>query len=269
MLDDLAGKTIVEPYSIAPTQFDEATLGYDIRVRSQKVVFFQFKRIQYSRGGMQTKVYKIPPGQLLALQGNAAGPGRAFYALPQIETENEMQLALLGRNYFGVIAFVDAHVLQGGVSRVTFDTRTATWHAEGRLAPYAVTTYSWARIRTGLEDCTLGIPLWEREPEAEPVITEAGRAFLGRRRLMDGLSERFVALQEAAQVGEPEPAPELDELASQLLEITAVPQESVRWSPAKSAIVEFLQSELRKRVNVSFKDWNLDQGQLLRLPMVQ
>ena len=266
MLDDLAGTTIVEPYSIAPTQFEEATLGYDIKVRSQKVVFFQFKRVQYTRGGMQVKVYKIPPGQLLALQGNAAGPGRAFYALPQIETENEMQLALLGGNYLGVMTFVDAYVLQGGVSRFSFDTRGGTWDAEGRLAPYAITTYNWARIRAGLEDCTLGIQLWERTAEAELAITAAGRAFLGRRSLMDGLSERFVALQGTAQVAEA--APVLDELASRLLEIAAFSQDSDQWSPAKSALVELLQSELRERVNVSFKDWNLDRGQLLRLPMV-
>ncbi len=49
VLDDLRQQYQSEPYAVAPTQFDERNLGYDARIQTQKILYFQYKRASAHR----------------------------------------------------------------------------------------------------------------------------------------------------------------------------------------------------------------------------
>src|SRR2546430_1684306 len=114
MLDSLATPGLPEPYSVAPSQWDEHWLGYDVRIRSMKSVQFQYKRAR------KRWTFRIDRWQLLALLLNTISRGMSFYALPCIWDEYEMRNALRQGNYLDRVTFIDVLDIHPGTNQLTY-----------------------------------------------------------------------------------------------------------------------------------------------------
>ena len=260
MLDDLSVASQSEPYAIAPTQFEEEKLGYDVALRAQKILFFQYKRASARKRFWS---YPTSTHQLLSLILHSGGPKRAYYALPQLWTERDLRGVLPPPTdrYFDRITFLDVWQIPLWTKRIRYEN--GEWWSRGHGLKVALSPERWAPIFWDIVSCDAGLPLWERLDGDEIEYTLNGREYLERRsRLRELTSEIGSRLQSSNESNLLQLSVQFAETLLRLIPSREVEAESRARQLVISSVAEELFGSLRLAKSPDLVNWGLARTQL-------
>ncbi len=238
MVNDLDAHTGGGTYAVAPTQFDERHEGYDARVRSVKLLMFQYKRPVQIQRGLR---YYLNPLQIATLRARAL-PSRsecAYFCFPTLLYENDIARAVQNGTVMDQTLFVPARQMRPDFLRIVVEGGGIFCDAvapEVRLNPEP-----WSQILARTIRCDRRLRYQVREGERF-VKTPEGRAFDRVGELLQEASDRFARL---VKMRDFEGLPGLlDSVGSGLLDATA------EWASSSEieALLDVWSSELEYRL---------------------
>lgn len=183
-LERLWKKVQIHPYAVAPSQIAEGRYeGYDAKIAGVKLLLLQFKRPNKRRGFIY---FHIPHRQLITLLTRARWRrGVAYYVLPTIFTEHELQCSILRHRYFQDIVFVDAIDIPANTTAIEF--RDNGWYNDRGVC---IPTLMWPKILRMLVRCEVGLPFFQLQ-QKKYVLTPMGNDFIALGRTLYKLSTKF------------------------------------------------------------------------------